>query len=143
MRKQMDRKTVVVVDGMGAGLGKGIVERLCNLNLNIKMIVVGTNSAATANMMRPGVAAAATGENACIYNCGKADIVLGPIGIILPNAMNGEISPKMALAIAESEAEKILIPVSNQHFTIAGIPNIPLSHALDDVAARVSALLGD
>ncbi len=136
----MKQKRILVIDGMGAGIGKQIVERLTAAQIPAEITVVGANSAATSNMMRPGIAAA-TGENACIYNTGRADIIIGPIGIILPNAMNGEISPAMALAVAQSEAERILIPVSNQHVTIAGMPNITLAHALDEMTKAVLALI--
>lgn len=137
---QNKEKLIVVVDGMGAGIGRSIVEKVASLETGARIMAVGTNSAATANMLRAGVSGA-TGENACIYNCGKADIIIGPIGIILPNAMNGEISPAMALAITESDAAKILLPVSNRHIVLAGVPGVSLSQALDSLPALISEIL--
>jgi len=138
----MEKAGILVLDGMGAGIGRQIVERLTSAGIDANITVVGSNSAATSNMMKPGVTAA-TGENAFIYNSGKADIIIGPIGIILPNSMNGEISPAMALAVAQSEAQRILIPVSNQHIKIAGMPNVSLAHSLDEMVRDVERLVSD
>ncbi len=137
---QNSEKLIVVVDGMGAGIGRGIAEKLCAMQTGARIMAVGTNSAATANMLRAGVSGA-TGENACIYNCGKADIIIGPIGIILPNSMNGEISPAMALAITQSDAAKILLPVSNRHIVLAGVGGVSLAQALDSLPALVLEML--
>ena len=126
------KKTLLVLDGQGGGVGRKMVERLLSEKLDFEYIVVGTNAAATSNMMKGGVSAGATGENAWIYNCAKADIITGPIGIVLANAMRGEISPKMAAAAADSPAERILIPVSNCHVHIAGLPESGLPQQLDD-----------
>ncbi len=137
---QNNEKLIVVVDGMGAGIGKAIVDKIVSLETGAKIMAVGTNSAATANMLRAGVSGA-TGENACIYNCGKADVIVGPIGIILPNAMNGEISPAMALSITQSEAAKILLPVSNRHIMLAGVGGVSLAQALEDLPGLVRGVL--
>jgi hypothetical protein len=130
MLKTKKRK-LLILDGQGGGVGRQIAERLLTEKLDMDFVVVGANAAATSNMMRAGVAVGATGENAWIYNCGRADVIVGPIGIILANSMHGEISSKMALAVANSEAARVLVPVPNQHISIAGLSELALSHYLD------------
>jgi NAD(P)-dependent dehydrogenase (short-subunit alcohol dehydrogenase family) len=128
---------IVVMDGQGGGVGKAIAERLKEQGLARQIVVVGANAVATSNMMRAGVSAGATGENAVRYNCAYADVIIGPIGIILPNAMYGEITPAMARCVAESPARKILIPVQNQHVHIVGIQPRPLSEYIEEACAAV------
>lgn len=106
---------ILVIDGQGGGLGRSITEKVLGWFPDADLIVLGTNAMATANMMRAGAKKGATGENAIRYNCARADVILGPLGIILPNAMLGEISPSISMAVLESPAEKILFPVSNLH----------------------------
>jgi methanogenic corrinoid protein MtbC1 len=128
---------IVVMDGQGGGVGKTIAERLKEQGLARQIVVVGANAVATSNMMRAGVSAGATGENAVRYNCAHADVIIGPIGIILPNAMYGEITPDMARCVAESPARKILIPVQNQHVHIVGIESRPLAEYIEEACAAV------
>lgn len=137
----MDSKTLLILDGQGGGVGRRIAERLVSENLGMEIVVVGANAAATSNMMKAGVSAGATGENAWIYNCARADIIAGPIGIILANAMHGEISPRMALAVAESSAKKALAPVANKHVFIAGLPEIPLAQSIEELVRVVRGCL--
>lgn len=139
---EKQKKTLLILDGQGGGVGRKIAERLLPERLAIEYLVVGSNAVATSNMMRAGVPAGATGENAWIFNCGKADIIVGPIGIVLANAMHGEISPAMALAVANSLAERVLVPIPNHHMRIAGLPDMPLAHYLDEMAKAVSLLAG-
>lgn len=125
-------KRLLILDGQGGGVGRKIAERLLQEKLDMNFIVVGTNAAATSNMMKAGVPTGATGENAWLYNCLKADIIVGPIGIVLAHSMHGEVSPEMALTVTESDAKRILIPVTNQHVYIAGLPEASLSHYLEE-----------
>lgn len=134
-------KTLLIMDGQGGGVGRKIAERLVDENLSLELIAVGTNAAATSNMMKAKISAGATGENAWIYNCSSADIIVGPIGIILANSMHGEISPKMALAVAESNAKRILVPVPNRHLSIVGLPERTLTQYLDELVRMVKAVI--
>ena len=131
----------VIFDGQGGGIGRGIAEHLLHEKLPIRLIVVGTNAVATSNMMKAGVSTGATGENACVYNCAQADIIIGPIGIVFPNAMHGEISSRMTNAVMESAAEKVLVPVANNHVQIVGLQPRPLAQTLDEMAEMVRRLL--
>ena len=109
---------ILIIDGQGGGIGKNIIEQLRRKNFPCKIIAVGTNSSASSVMLKAGADAAATGENAVIYNSKKADIIAGPIGIISANSMYGEITPQMAVAVTESFAKKVLIPISKSDIHI-------------------------
>lgn len=104
---------ITVIDGKGGGLGTRIIEELRKTyGDKIKIIALGTNSTATNSMKKAGANQAATGENPVIINSKKASLILGPIAIILPDGLMGEITPKMAEAVASSDAKKILLPSS-------------------------------
>lgn len=126
------KKKIVVLDGQGGGMGLRIAEAILEKHIDATVYVVGTNSMATANMMRAGAVKGATGENAWIYNCGNADLIVGPMGVIFANSLNGEVSPRMASAVTESEAQLILFPV-NKHqgqLSIVGLPALTFQESL-------------
>ena len=110
---------IAVIDGQGGGIGKALIERIKKDNLNVKIIALGTNSNATLNMIKSGADEGATGENAIIYNSSRVDVIMGVIAIIMPNSMMGELTPKMASSIGESDALKILIPTNRCNIKIA------------------------
>jgi len=118
MRRKMN---VLIIDGQGGGLGKQLVS-MCRAACQDSIItVVGTNSQATSAMLKAGADYAATGENAVLVGCRKADVIIGPIGIVIADALFGEITPKMATAIGQSEAKRILIPVNRCETLVAGV----------------------
>ena len=135
----LEKKTLVILDGQGGGVGRKIAERLLAEKMDFEYVVVGANAIATANMMKAGIGAGATGENAWIYNCAHADVIVGPIGVILANAMHGEVSPQMAFAVTSSPAERILVPVPNRHIKIAGAEEKGLAQYLEDVIHLIMA----
>lgn len=102
---------VVVMDGMGGGIGKSLVEKIKKRFPELHVRAVGTNAEATARMMKAGADDGATGENAVVVNLSKAQIVLGVVTILAANSMLGEITPAMARAAGECSAVKILIPM--------------------------------
>ena len=112
--------TVLVIDAQGGGIGRQLVLSIKQALPDIEILAVGTNAAATAAMLKAGAPSAATGENAVVVCVGKADIIVGPIGIVIADSMLGEITPKMALAVAQSSAKRILIPFSHCDTVIAG-----------------------
>ncbi len=126
--------TILIIDGQGGGIGKGIIEQLRRKNYDDKIIAVGTNSIATSAMLKAGADAGATGENPVIYNSSKADIIAGPIGIISANSMYGEISPQMAQAVSESKAHKILIPISKSNIHIISTTEKPMQAYIEETA---------
>lgn len=116
---------IVVIDGQGGSIGKAIVEQLVK-KVDVESIFCsGTNSVATANMLKAGAKHGASGENPVVVACRDADYIIGPIGIIMADSMLGEISPLMAQAVGASNAHKILIPI-NKCLTVAGVQNLSL-----------------
>ena len=111
---------VVVIDGQGGNIGKRIVEEIKASGIQSEVMVIGTNSTATATMMKGGADIGATGENPVVLASRDADIIIGPIGIIMADSMYGEITPKMAESVGASKARKILIPI-NKCVTVAGV----------------------
>ena len=128
---------VTVIDGQGGGIGKALVEALHTRDTNIEIVAVGTNATATANMMKGGTALGATGENAVVFNCKKTDVIVGPIGIVMANAMLGEITPKMAEAVSSSDARLYLIPMNRCHANVIGIENKKLSEYITEAVERI------
>ena len=124
---------IAVIDGQGGGIGRIIIEQLKDrLAPGYELIALGTNSMATSAMMRAGAPRGATGENAILFNCGRVDIIAGPIGIILANAMLGEVTPRMAEAVASSHAQKVLIPSNRCQLTVAGTQNKSLQEYISE-----------
>lgn len=125
-------KEIVIIDGQGGGIGKSLIEAIKKEYPETFIIAVGTNAVATSNMLKAGANIGATGENAVIYNADHANVILGPIGIAFANSMYGEISPKMAQAISESKAHKILIPISKCPATIVGLNQKTIAEYVDE-----------
>ncbi len=133
---------IAVIDGKGGGIGCQIVERLKSLKRDdIEIIVLGTNSQATANMLRAGGNDGATGENAIVWMSDKVDVIIGPMAIIAANSMMGEISPKMAESVASSKAKKLLLPVSKCNFEIIGLESYQLKQLFDELLEKIKTIL--
>ena len=122
---------VVVVDGQGGGMGRGLVESIKKKWPKLHVRAVGTNSLATSAMLRAGADDGATGENAVVFNARQADLLLGPIGILTPNGLLGEVSAAMAGKIGGSEAVKILLPSQRCSIRLAAGDPQPLQFYLD------------
>ncbi|MBQ1299830.1 MAG: DUF3842 family protein [Erysipelotrichaceae bacterium] len=123
---------ILVIDGQGGKMGKAIVEQLVKAGHKDDVIAVGTNAVATAAMIKAGVAGA-TGENPVKVNAAKADYIIGPMGIIAANSLLGEITPAMALAVSESGARKLLIPVSKCNIQIMGTVDKPMNDYIMEI----------
>ncbi len=131
---------VAVVDGQGGGIGKLITEKLRKvLGDRVEIIALGTNAMAAALMLKAGADQGASGENAICVVAGKVDVILGPIAVIIPDSMLGEITPAMAQAIAGAGAEKILMPLNKSNVTIVGLNSEPLPHLVDMMVRRVES----
>lgn len=132
---------VVVIDGQGGNIGKQLVISIKDNFDDVYIRAIGTNSTATANMLKGGADEAATGENAVIVGCDIADIIVGPIGIIIPNALLGEVTEKMASAISKAKAEKVLIPLNKCDVLVAGIQNKSTGELLQDAINMINDII--
>lgn len=130
---------VLIIDGQGGGVGRLLVERIAGQFPDANIIACGTNSMATANMLKGAKISGATGENAVVYNAGRADIIVGPVGIVMANAMLGEITPGMAAAVTGSSAGIILIPMNRCQTRIAGVQEKKISEYVDEVIEIMKA----
>ena len=131
-----------VIDGLGGGIGSQLVAQLRgDLRPGEEIIALGTNSAATAAMVKAGAARGATGENAIRIMAHRVDIIIGPLGIIIPNAMMGEITAVMAEAVVTSPAKKLLLPVAQPHVELVGIPAQPLGSLIKAAAEQFKAVM--
>jgi len=132
---------VLVIDGQGGKLGKQLVEMVRAARPQAHITAVGTNSAATATMLKAGADQAATGENAVIVACRRAEVILGPLGIVIADALLGEITPAMAVAVGQSRAKKLLLPVNQCNNLVAGVPALTLKELMDRAVELLSSLL--
>jgi hypothetical protein len=122
----------IVIDGQGGGIGRAIIKRLRDVfGEDMEILALGTNSIATSQMMKAGANRGATGENAIVKTALEADIIIGPLAIIIADAMMGEVTPEMAKAIGSSKALKVLIPLTQERVEIMGLSVEPLPHLID------------
>lgn len=128
---------ILVIDAQGGGIGRQLVTSIKQHVPKAHVMAVGTNNTATAAMLKAGADEAATGENSVMVGCRRADIIVGPIGIIIADAMLGEVTPKMALAVAQSRAKRILIPFQHCDNIIVGISDFSMGtliqYAIDEI----------
>jgi len=125
---------ICVIDGQGGGIGSTIIKKLKELlGEAVEIVALGTNAIATAQMLKAKANRGASGENAIIQTTKEVDIIVGPIGIIMANAMMGEVTPRIAEAVASSSAKKFLIPLSQENVEIVGISSIPLPHLIEEL----------
>ncbi len=132
---------ILVIDGQGGQLGGQIIKSLKSNFENIDITAVGTNATATATMLKAGASQAATGENPVVVACRKADIIIGPIGIVIADAMLGEITPQMAIAVGQADATRILLPINKCDNLVAGVSDTTMTAIIDDAIGKVKAIL--
>lgn len=133
--------TVLIVDGQGGKAGRALVTKILAKYPDIDLIAVGTNTLATANMLKGGAQHAATGENAVVVACRRANVIIGPIGIVIADSLYGEITPKMAVAVAQNPGTRILIPFNQCDNVVAGLPELPLNALIDDAMAKFDKIM--
>lgn len=129
---------IAVVDGQGGGIGKTIIEKLKDsMNQAHELIALGTNSTATTGMIKAGAKSGATGENAIKVMSKKVDMIIGPLAIMVPNAMMGEITAEIALSISSSDAKKVLLPLNKCNMIIAGVEDKTLNKLIEELVQEV------
>ncbi len=131
---------VLVIDGQGGGLGRQLVSALAEACPEAELTAVGTNSLAANAMLKAGASRAATGENAVVVNCRHADVIVGPIGIVIADALLGEITPAMAAAVCQSGAKRVLVPINHCENYVVGVPDQPVSQLVAAAARKVKEL---
>ncbi|MDI6687445.1 MAG: DUF3842 family protein [Desulfobacterales bacterium] len=125
-------KQICVIDGQGGGIGSAIIKRLKDLlKETVEIVALGTNAIATAQMLKAKANRGASGENAIVQTVKQVDIIICPVGIIIAHAMMGEVTPRIAEAVAGSPAKKMLIPLYRENIEIVGISSAPLPHLID------------
>jgi len=134
-------KKIVVIDGQGGKIGALLVGRLKAEAGPKEIYAIGTNSIATAAMLRAGADHGATGENPVAVNCRGADVIVGPLGIVVADALVGEITPAMAVAVGQSRAHKVLLPVNRCNNYIVGIRDMPVSELIEAAIAHIRQVL--
>ena len=132
---------ITIIDGQGGRIGRTVIEQLKKKHETLELYAIGTNSAATAAMLKAGADYGATGDNAVIINAADSDIIVGPIGIVFANALLGEITPAIATAVSASRAFKILIPVSRCNHYIAGLAEAPMGDYIHNAVEKLDTLL--
>lgn len=122
---------ILVMDAQGGGIGKQVVAAVRKRFPAVTITAVGTNTAATSAMLRAGADEGATGENAVVVCCRRADVIIGPVGIVIADALLGEVTPRMAVAVGQSAAKRILIPVNHCANFIVGVAEIGMQRLMD------------
>ena len=141
-RMEKSKKSIAVIDGQGGGIGSLIIKRLRETFAEeVEVIGLGTNAMATGAMLKAGANKGASGENAIVQTVKTADIVIGTTSILLANSMMGELTPKMAGAIASSPGKKCLLPLKIPELEIVGTPKEPLPHLVDQLIKRVQEII--
>jgi hypothetical protein len=144
MEMEKRKKSIAVIDGQGGGIGSVIIKRLREtFSEEVEVIGLGTNAMATGAMLKAGANKGASGENAIVQTVKTVDIIIGTTGIILANSMMGELTPKMAEAIASSPATKYLLPLKIPEVEIIGAPKEPLPHLVDQLVKRILEIIGN
>lgn len=140
----MKAKTkILIIDGQGGRIGQLLIQGLKGrLNDEVSLIAVGTNSIATASMIKAGAVEAATGENPVVVACRDADIIAGPVGIAIADSLLGEVTPKMAVAVGQSRAEKVLIPMNKCGNQVVGVKNMPMNEMIAEAVNLIVTSLG-
>lgn len=131
---------ILVIDAQGGGLGKQLVAAIRKTLPDAVITAVGTNTAATSAMLKAGADRSATGENAVVVCCRTADVIAGPIGIVIADSMLGEITPAMAAAVGQSAAKRVLIPVNRCETLVAGVGGASTGDLLADAARKIAAM---
>ncbi|MCM1330299.1 MAG: DUF3842 family protein [Ruminococcus sp.] len=128
---------ILVIDAQGGGIGKQVVAAVKKNFPEMTVTAVGTNSLATSNMLKSGADFAATGENAVAVGCRNADIIIGPIGIVIADSLLGEVTPAMAAAVGQSGAKRILIPINHCDNIIVGVEDLNIGRLIAEVIEKI------
>lgn len=131
---------ILVIDAQGGGIGSQLVSAIKKAAPDLLVTAVGTNSLATSAMLKAGADCGATGENAVIVGCRNADLIVGPVGIVIADAMLGEVTPAMALAVGQCNAKKLLIPINHCSNIVVGVADLNIRGLIREAVERIKDL---
>ena len=134
---------ILVIDGQGGRIGQQLIKAILTRYPQVEVTAIGTNSLATSAMLKGGASQGATGENALLVACRRADVSLGPLGIVIADALLGEITPAMAAAVGQSRAKRILIPVNHCDNLVAGVGKQSMGSLVQDAVDLLRSLQGE
>ncbi len=132
---------IVVIDGQGGQLGSRIVKEIIAQFPDVSLTAVGTNAAATSEMLKAGAKHAATGENPVVVACRRADVIIGPVGIVIADSMLGEVTERMAAAVGSADAVRILIPMNKCENLIAGVSGQNTTELISDAISKLHGII--
>lgn len=132
---------ILIIDGQGGQLGAQLIKAIRSRFSQVDITGVGTNATATAAMIKAGADKAATGENPVVVACRRAEVIIGPIGIVIADSLYGEVTPKMAVAIGQAQAVRILIPMNKCENLVAGINDFTMSKMIEDVLRKLDKMI--
>ena len=132
---------ITVIDGQGGQLGAQLIKAVLSRFPEVNLTAVGTNAVATATMLKAGAKNAATGENPTLVACRKADVIIGPIGIVIADSLFGEVTDKMAVAVGQADAVRILIPMNRCDNIVAGVSSLNMGALVDDAVSRLAEVI--
>ena len=136
-------KKVVVIDGRSGRTGQLFIERVKAAQLPCELTAIGTNAIATSAMLKAGADAGATGENPVVVACRKADVIVGPVGILAADSLLGEVTPAMAIAVGQADATRILIPKNKCENIVAGVSSLSTTVLIQDAVSKVGQFLSE
>ena len=132
---------ILIIDGQGGQLGSQLVKAISSEFKDVGITAVGTNAVATAAMIKAGAKNAATGENPIIVACRAADVIIGPIGIVIADSLLGEVTPRAAAAVGQANAVRILIPMNKCKNLVAGVSDTNTGSLIDDALSKLRNIL--
>ena len=132
---------ILVIDSQGGGMGRQLVAAIKARFPRFHVLAVGTNAAATTAMLKAGADSGATGENPVIVCCKKADIILGPVGIVIADSMMGEVTPAMAAAVGQGSAKRILLPVNQCDNIVVGVAELSMGKLVEQAMEEIERLV--
>ncbi len=132
---------VTVIDAQGGGMGKQVVSAVRKAYPEIEIIAIGTNSIAASVMLKAGANRAAAGENAVVVASRSADVIIGPIGIVIADSLLGEVTPKMAVSVAQSTAKKLFIPFNHCDNYIVGINDLSMKTLIKSLLDELDKII--
>lgn len=141
LTKEVIDLKILVIDGQGGNIGKQLVKMILSRFPDIDLVAIGTNSLATSSMLKAGAQRVATGENAVCVCAAKAEIIVGPLGIAMADALLGEVTLQMAAAVCRSSATRILIPIGKCDTFVAGTGDTASSVLLEDAVNRIARIM--